>query len=110
MFEKEFPEFRKVRKEILNKFGVNHRLINCIEELSELQKTLTKSLRCMIILDKKIDSSFKFTVNDLNALRLNIINEMADVYITIEESKDIFNITDEEIYKIMTNKLNRGVK
>jgi hypothetical protein len=112
MFDDLFQgKFRKHALNILNTFGQYHRIINCIEELSELQKALTKSLRAMIILDNKVTSKeFKFTVNDLNKLRENIINEMADVYLTIEETKLIFNINDEEIYKIMLEKFNRGVR
>ena len=99
MFEKEFPNFRKIAYSIMSKYTENHRIINCIEECSELQKALTKLLRYDLI-------EHTFTLD----LRKKVIEEIADVYITIEEVKYILNIRDEQIYEIMEEKINRGVR
>lgn len=106
MFEKEFPEFKKAMREILETFPSNHRMINCIEELSELQKELTKILRYTIHPLKE----YRYDPDYLKNARNRTVKEIADVYITIEETKNILSITDDEIIEAMRYKLNRGVR
>jgi TRAP-type mannitol/chloroaromatic compound transport system substrate-binding protein len=109
MFEREFPYLRKLCLKLETKFSRTHRLVNCIEELSELQKQLCKILRW----DMLPADSFSYSIDifyDFNILRVKVIEEMADTYLTIEESKYILHISDEEIYKEMQKKINRGVR
>jgi hypothetical protein len=108
MFEREFPELRKATLKIFCVYGFEHRIINCIEELAELQKAYTKLLRWNIIVDFKLkDTTFNYQIKDLKE---KIIEEMSDVYITMEETKYCIGISDEEIFKIMKEKINRGVR
>jgi hypothetical protein len=93
MFEKEFPNLSYIILKIYIKFGYNHRMVNSIEELSELQKELCKILRN----------------NNINNLD-NVIEEMADVYLSMEEVKKANGISDEKILKIMKEKVLRGVR
>jgi hypothetical protein len=99
MFEKEIPVMRKTIYQINIKFGDNHRIVNCIEELSELQHGLCKLLRW----------NLKPNLAIMNPETLhNIIIEMADVYLTIEEVKYIMGVKDEEIINLIKEKINRG--
>ena len=72
----------------LEKFGSISELIITVEELSELQKEVTKQLRN----EGKME---------------NLVEEMADVYIVMEYLKMIFAITDDDINKQVEKKLNR---
>jgi hypothetical protein len=94
MFEKYFTNYHH----IIKKFRAPHRLVNCIEELAELQKAITKQLRFYFINNYFSDD-----------LRIFVIEEIVDVYITIEETKIIFKITDIEIEEIIKEKMDRGV-
>ena len=63
-------------------------LVITMEELSELQKEVSKGIRG-------------------KGNKLDIIEEMADVMISIEYIKSIYNINDKEIQKAMNIKLDR---
>lgn len=107
MFERQIPDLINIIRKIQNNFGIYHRIVNCIEELSELQKCLTKNLRLMILLQ---DGKCNYTIDQCNELRKNTVKEIADVYLTIEEIKYIYNISDNEIIEEMKIKISRGVK
>ena len=66
-------------------------LIVALEELSELQKEITKNLRKKSNID-------------------NLIEEIADVQIIIEQLKYYFNIQEESVNKVMDYKLERTKK
>lgn len=66
-------------------------LVVALEELSELQKELCKHLR------KK-------------GKRESIIEELADVYIMAEQIGLYFNVTDDEIQKVVDYKIKRTKK
>lgn len=72
----------------LEKFGSISELIITVEELSELQKEVTKQLRN----EGKIE---------------NLVEEMADVYIVMEYLKLIFAINDEDIKTEIAFKIDR---
>lgn len=74
--------------EAISAFGASNQMIVCIEELSELQKELTKTLR------GKIN-------------REHLIEEMADVEIMLEQLKIIFNINELELNEAKYNKIKR---
>ena len=69
-------------------YGDKNQLIVSLEELSELQKEICKKLRDNENEDK-------------------IIEEMADVYIVLEDIKQIFQIKDKDIQREVNYKLNR---
>ena len=80
----------KLYKTLIAKNGIIQ-VIVAIEELAELQKELTKSLRDKTNID-------------------NIIEEMADVYIMLEQMKLYFNINDSQINQIKSEKIQRTKK
>lgn len=80
----------KLYKSLIAKNGIIQ-VIVAIEELAELQKELTKSLRDQTNID-------------------NIIEEIADVYIMLEQMKLYFNINDSQINQIKSEKIQRTKK
>ena len=72
---------------IINKYGEQQQDIVCIEELSELQKELTKSLRG-------------------KENRQHLIEEIAHCYISIDMIKKTHNINIDEINKEIKKKIN----
>lgn len=72
----------------LESFGSVNELVVTIEELSELQKEVTKFLRNQGSVE-------------------NVIEELSDVYIVLEYLKIIFAIDDESVSKEIDYKLNR---
>ena len=61
-----------------------------IEELSELQKEVTKDIR------KKFN-------------RDNFLEEMADVVIVLHMAKEIYNISESELDKVINKKMERNL-
>lgn len=79
---------REILKDAIDTFGCNLQKIVAIEEMSELQKELTKDIR------------FKGSRN-------NITEEIADVLIMIEQLKMMFAIDDSEIEEFIDSKICR---
>lgn len=79
---------KSVIEKALEKWGSMSELVVTLEELSELQKEVTKQIRN----DGKIE---------------NLVEEMSDVYIVMEYLKMIFAVSDEDIKKEIGVKLNR---
>ena len=80
-------EKKIICEQLIDKYG-SKQVVVAIEELSELQKELCKSLR-----DKTNQA--------------NIIEEMADVIIVINQMQMYFKISDEELHQEISYKLNR---
>lgn len=80
-------EMEIICEQLIDKYG-DKQVVVAIEELSELQKELCKSLR-----DK--------------TNKENIIEEMADVIIMINQMQMYFKISDEELHQEINYKLNR---
>jgi hypothetical protein len=76
---------------IINKYGTQQQDIVCIEELSELQKELTKSLRG-------------------KENRNHLIEEIAHCYISIDMIKRTHNINIDEIEEEIKKKINEYKK
>ena len=74
-------------KTLIAKYGILQMVI-AIEELSELQKELCKALRDNTNID-------------------NLVEEMADVYIMLQQMKLFFGINQRQINKIKNEKLER---
>lgn len=83
-------EIKNIIKQMISKYG-EKQLIVAIEELSELQKEVCKDLR------GKGD-------------REHIIEEMADVQLVLDELKEYYGISQEEIYRIKRAKMLRTEK
>ena len=71
--------------------GLSHEELICLEELSELQKELTKQLR-----------------NKGNTR--NLVEEMADVYICLKTIQTGMFISDREINEAITEKTDRYLR
>lgn len=76
---------------IINKYGIQQQDIVCIEELSELQKELTKSLRG-------------------KENHQHLVEEIAHCYISIDMIKKTHNINIDEINKEIERKINEYKK
>ena len=75
-------------KSIIAHYGITSQLTMCLEEMSELAKEICKHQR---------------GANN----RVAIMEEVADVLVTIEQVKLIFNIEDDVIQTIIDNKIKR---
>lgn len=82
-----YEERAKVYADALSTFGPNMQLIVALEEMSELQKEITKALR-----------------GDLHPMHL--AEEVADATIMLEQLRQIFNI-NEEVCDMMDKKIAR---
>ena len=83
-------EIKNVIKQMISKYG-KLQLIIAIEEMSELQKEICKDLRG-------------------KGKREHIIEEMADVQLILDELKEYYGISQEEIYKVKRAKMLRTEK
>lgn len=83
-------EIKDFVKEIIAKYG-KLQLVIAIEEMSELTKEISKDLRG-------------------KGKREHIIEEMADVQLILDELKEYYNISQEEIYKVKRKKILRTQK
>ncbi len=94
-----------MNKEILQKaidtYGEFPQIDMCIEEMSELTKALCKIKRAGAKKDYFVD-----VLQEVNLIRENIIEEMADVEITLAQQKIIFGC-EEEVKQQIDFKLNR---
>lgn len=81
----------KTYNDLISKYGENMQLIVAIEELSELQKELTKILRG-------------------KGSKSRLIEEVADCYICLEQIRIIKKITNNELKNEKAKKLMRARK
>lgn len=81
---------------MLDKFGEDSQIDVCIEEMSELTKELIKYKR----------SKLHFREREA-ASREHVVEEISDVMFMMEYLKMIFEITEEEIYKMVVTKASR---
>lgn len=77
---------------VLTDNGLSHEELICIEELSELQKEITKHLR-----------------GKTHVLQ-NLTEEMADVYICLKTLQSGLFISDREINEVITEKTDRYLR
>lgn len=73
-------------------YGSTLQKVTCIEEMAELTKVLTKTIR-----------NGSVTSTDIE----NLIEEIADVNLMLEQIRFLFNIKKEEIDKCIEEKLQR---
>lgn len=78
----------RINQETMDRYGIQNQSLVAMEELSELQKAVSKLVRYPEERTKPFD--FK-------GLRNNLIEEMADVIICMDQLKEYYNITHAEI-------------
>lgn len=78
----------EIMKSAIKTFGPQLQTVVAIEEMSELQKELTKFLRG-------------------NGKKKNLTEEVADALIMITQVQIIYGIGDEDVREVMDYKLNR---
>ena len=78
----------RVFSKAICRYGMSAQSVVAVEELSELQKEVCKAMRGQLNKD-------------------NMTEEMADVWIVIEELKMMYNITDEDVRKVVHRKVKR---
>lgn len=86
--------YKKIYDEFLRKYGEEHEIILCIEEMSELTKELSKYLR------------YKGTDKE-SIIKENIKEEIADVINTVGQMQNIFGF--EETNAIRDIKLKNAI-
>lgn len=78
-------------QKILNHYGMKHQSLKCAEEMAELQ----------VLILQDANSDYK------KVPIVDIVEEVADVYIMLEQVKMIYHITDDDIKRIVDYKLKR---
>lgn len=75
-----------IMEEAIKTYGDDAQLIQAMEELAELQQALCRYL---------------------NGRKNNLLEELADVYIMLEQIKKVTGLTDDAIHPIVATKLTR---
>lgn len=99
VFEQEINE--KINKETMDRYGIERQSLVAMEELSELQKAISKLVR---------NPEEKTKPLEFKGLRHNLIEEMADVIICMDQLKEYYNINHAEIQIIIDSKQARQRK
>ena len=86
---------RKIMKKALEKNGKLRQSVIAMEECSELIKAISKMIRYSY--DEDLNSVY----------RDNLIEEMADVYIILDELKMMYNILEFDIEEMIKRKIDR---
>ena len=84
---------------IINHFGRNNQLNKAKEELKELKEAI-EELQVYEQCPVKTEEIFK-------KKKYNVLQEMADVYVMLEQLQIIMNISDDDINNMIENKINR---
>ena len=79
----------KILKMAIEKWGKNAQILMALEEMAELSKELLKN------------------INRNSDNKSNITEEMADVYIMLEQLKTIYKISEDDINNIFKEKINK---
>lgn len=91
----------RINQGTMDRYGIQNQSLVAMEELSELQKAISKLVRYPEERTKPFD--FK-------ELRNNLIEEMADVLICMDQLKEYYNINHAEIQSIIASKQARQAK
>lgn len=78
----------RINNETMDRYGIERQSLVAMEELSELQKAISKLVR---------NPEEKTKPLEFKGLRDNLIEEMADVIICMDQLKEYYNITHAEI-------------
>lgn len=85
----------RVNDETMDRYGIERQSLVAMEELSELQKAISKLVR---------NPEEKTKPLEYKGLRNNLIEEMADVIICMDQLKEFYGIDHSEIQSIIDSK------
>ena len=85
----------KANDETMNRYGIERQSLVAMEELSELQKAISKLVR---------NPEEKTKPLEFKGLRHNLIEEMADVIICMDQLKELYQIERPEIQELIQAK------
>lgn len=88
----------RVNQETMDRYGIQNQSLVAMEELSELQKAISKLVR---------NPEEKTKPLEYKGLRNNLIEEMADVIICMDQLKEFYGIDHSEIQSIIDSKQTR---
>lgn len=91
----------RVNDETMDRYGIERQSLVAMEELSELQKAISKLVR---------NPEEKTKPLEYKGLRNNLIEEMADVIICMDQLKEFYGIDHSEIQSIIDSKQERQAK
>ena len=91
----------RINNETMDRYGIERQSLVAMEELSELQKAISKLVR---------NSEERTKSLEFKGLRHNLIEEMADVIICMDQLKEYYNINHAEIQSIIASKQARQAK
>lgn len=91
----------RVNQGTMDRYGIQNQSLVAMEELSELQKAVSKLVRC---------SEERTKPFDFKGLRNNLIEEMADVLICMDQLIEYYQIERSEIQEFIQAKQERQAK
>ena len=91
----------RINNETMDRYGIERQSLVAMEELSELQKAISKLVR---------NPEEKTKPLEFKGLRHNLIEEMADVIICMDQLKEYYNINHAEIQSRIASKQARQAK
>lgn len=91
----------RVNNETMDRYGIERQSLVAMEELSELQKAISKLVR---------NPEEKTKPLEFKGLRNNLIEEMADVIICMDQLKEFYQIERHEIQELIQAKQERQAK
>lgn len=92
---------KQIIEETMNRYGIERQSLVAMEELSELQKAISKLVR---------NPEEKTKPLEFKGLRHNLIEEMADVLICMDQLIEFYKINQYEIQDIIQAKQKRQAK
>lgn len=84
--------------EIINKYGVKNQLKHFNSEVFELNEAIIRY---------QDDIYYRANENMLFIGRKNVVEELADVLVMVSQFVEFYNVTEEELNKVMEFKINR---
>lgn len=94
----------RVNDETMDRYGIERQSLVAMEELSELQKAISKLVRN----PKEITNKLEF--REFRGLRHNLIEEMADVLVCMDQLIEFYHIQRPEIQELIQAKQERQAK
>lgn len=91
----------RVNDETMDRYGIERQSLVAMEELSELQKAISKLVR---------NPEEKTKPLEFKGLRNNLIEEMADVIICMDQLKEFYGIDHLDIQHVIDSKQERQAK
>lgn len=88
----------RVNDETMDRYGIERQSLVAMEELSELQKAISKLVR---------NPEEKTKPLEFKGLRHNLIEEMADVIICMDQLKEFYGIDHLDIQHVIDSKQTR---